>query len=545
MATYAELKQQRQADIGAGTQGAENDTTTLSLSGNTIGDLKLTKNNNNLLMWNGSGWYKVATLTNAAPTISSAGDASYTFAEDGTPIVIDITAADTEGAIDYGFTVSDGSLTNGGGTTATVTQGTGANTNRFTITPTTNNLYGGTFSLTFTASDGTNTTSSSVSAFTLEFTLISPASTQFHLKSADTRVANNSTFIDDGHSSSGATFTVTSTGGVSPNQSAFGPYLGDGYYSMFRGQNPNAANNSTSGRPKFTGLTAPGTDDFQLEFWNFLMGNDNDGNIHNDYQSLVQFSPASSTSHTATDTDSNSYPGIHMRSDRRLRITGFGAGNKCFHVADAPEDVIFGDDHNIVDADRKKAPERRWVHYALVRYKGYNRLYIDGKAQRLGYSQTGGTSSSYTQSHEDNTLGNWTQWCGNPFSVQNHDDCNSIDVGWYYDQSQTGKDYYIADLRYIKGTSNITYTDNFTPPTAPLTAVTGTQLLTCRSRYFKDFSSNNCTYSFSGAGGAWNTIYIRPHVSGFSPYGKAHIDARDNPGSVHFIEDDTNLKYSV
>ena len=121
-------------------------------------------------MWNGSGWYKIATLTNAAPTISSAGDASYTFAEDGTPIVIDITAADTEGAISYGFTVSDGSLTNGGGTTATVTQGTGANTNRFTITPTTNNLYGGTFSLTFTASDGTNTTSSSASAFTLEFT---------------------------------------------------------------------------------------------------------------------------------------------------------------------------------------------------------------------------------------------------------------------------------------------------------------------------------------------------------------------------------------
>ena len=38
MATYAELKQQRQTDIGAGTQGAENDTTTLSLSGNTVGD---------------------------------------------------------------------------------------------------------------------------------------------------------------------------------------------------------------------------------------------------------------------------------------------------------------------------------------------------------------------------------------------------------------------------------------------------------------------------------------------------------------------------
>ena len=31
MATYAELKQQRQTDIGAGTQGAENDTTLFGL----------------------------------------------------------------------------------------------------------------------------------------------------------------------------------------------------------------------------------------------------------------------------------------------------------------------------------------------------------------------------------------------------------------------------------------------------------------------------------------------------------------------------------
>ena len=48
--------------------------------------------------------------------------------------------------------------------------------------------------------------------------------------------------------------------------------------------------------------------------------------------------------------------------------------------------------------------------------------------------------------------------------------------------NNTGSDFagYIADLRIIDGT--MLYTSNFTPPTAPLTAITNTKLLTCTNK---------------------------------------------------------------
>ena len=54
------------------------------------------------------------------------------------------------------------------GNIATVAQGTGSNTNVFTITPSTNTAHAGTFSLTFRASDGVNL-ATAVSSFTLQF----------------------------------------------------------------------------------------------------------------------------------------------------------------------------------------------------------------------------------------------------------------------------------------------------------------------------------------------------------------------------------------
>ena len=137
------------------------------------GDMGFVTGTGKLYIYNGSGWYNIA-VVNTSPTISSVQDASsnttpFTLSSDGTATVITITATDAEGIpLTYSYSVTSGSLTNGGGTTATVSQGTGSNTNVFTITPTTNDSYGGEFTLTFSASDGVNA-ATSANAFSLSF----------------------------------------------------------------------------------------------------------------------------------------------------------------------------------------------------------------------------------------------------------------------------------------------------------------------------------------------------------------------------------------
>ena len=169
MANYSDLLKTSE-QTGTGKQGTVTNNSDLPLTGNTAGDLQLVTSTNRLVVWNGSGWYSVGDIANAVPVISSGADASYTFAKDGTPIVITLVASDTEygGDLIYSHSVTTGSLTNGGGTTATVVQGTGSNTNQFTITPTTTEAYAGSFSITFSASDGASA-GTAVSAFTLAF----------------------------------------------------------------------------------------------------------------------------------------------------------------------------------------------------------------------------------------------------------------------------------------------------------------------------------------------------------------------------------------
>ena len=65
---------------------------------------------------------------------------------------------------------------------------------------------------------------------------------------------------------------------------------------------------------------------------------------------------------------------------------------------------------------------------------------------------------------------------------------------------------YISNLRVVKGTA--VYTGAFTPSTTPLTAVSGTSLLTCQSNRFIDNSSNNFTLTVNGS----------PSVQRFSPF---------------------------
>lgn len=74
------------------------------------------------------------------------------------------------------------------------------------------------------------------------------------------------------------------------------------------------------------------------------------------------------------------------------------------------------------------------------------------------------------------------------------------------DNSTTYFPGYLSNLRIVKGTA--VYTSNFTPSTVPLTAISGTSLLTCQSNSFKDNSSNAFAITLTGT----------PSVKNFTPF---------------------------
>jgi hypothetical protein len=124
-------------------------------------------------------------------------------------------------------------------------------------------------------------------------------------------------------------------------------------------------------------------------------------------------------------------------------------------------------------------PSNTWVH-AAVTYDGTNlRMFQNGT---VVYTQSGLTAASGTNNV---TVGNYGA---------------SGDQPWFGS---------ISNLRVVKGTA--LYTSNFTPSTTPLTAVSGTSLLTCQSNRFRDNSSNNFAITVTGT----------PSVQRFSPFDPA------------------------
>ena len=117
-----------------------------------------------------------------------------------------------------------------------------------------------------------------------------------------------------------------------------------------------------------------------------------------------------------------------------------------------------------------------WHHVAVVRSSGTITLYLDGTS------------------------------CG---STSNSDNITSNGVAMYIGQLGNSSGYvngYLSNVRIVKGTA--VYTSNFTPSTTPLTAVSGTQLLTSQSNRFIDNSSNAFAITVNGS----------PSVQRFSPF---------------------------
>jgi len=119
-------------------------------------------------------------------------------------------------------------------------------------------------------------------------------------------------------------------------------------------------------------------------------------------------------------------------------------------------------------------PVGQWVHVAWVRSSGVVRVYVNGFVGPTTLSNSA-TTGQFVQVANARTSGN--SWNG-----------------------------YISNLRI---TSSAVYTSNFTPSTTPLTAIAGTQLLTCQSNRFRDASTNALTPTLVGS-----TSSVQP----FSPF---------------------------
>ena len=294
----------------AGAAGADGsatvvaDTTALlAISSPSAGDQVYVTANNTLYFYNGSGWYKIA-LINTNPTISGVSS-SYALAIDGTATTVTITASDPEGLpITYSI-ASDTS-----GNTATVAQGTGASTNVFTVTPSTNSAHAGSFSLTFRASDGVNF-ATAPATFTLQFSVVNSKYTTALITSVGANTATNTTFTDA--STNAVSFSVSNV-----YQTTFSPYRHGGYSTYFDGSGDY--------------LTIPaiqlGTSPFTIEMWVNLSTVTTSSNIP-----FLSSGTNSSTGTFQFEISSNSKLGFQYDSASTFTTSSGLTANTWHHVA--------------------------------------------------------------------------------------------------------------------------------------------------------------------------------------------------------------------
>jgi len=139
-------------------------------------------------------------------------------------------------------------------------------------------------------------------------------------------------------------------------------------------------------------------------------------------------------------------------------------------------------------------PLNQWVHIAITRSSNTWRLFINGV---LEASQTSSASIDGGSS-DDMFIGGTGQ------------------AGEY-------SNGYMSNVRLVKGTA--VYTSAFTPSTTPLTAISGTSLLTCQSNRFADSSTNAFAITLNGS----------PSVQAFSPFAPtAAYDTAVVGGSGYF-----------
>jgi len=192
---------------------------------------------------------------------------------------------------------------------------------------------------------------------------------------------------------------------------------------------------------------------------------------------------------------------------------GFGTGNFTielwyYHVSRASTDTIFalasdnlslyintsgilGYWNGSVNNSSQTVPLNTWNHIAFVRSGSTAKIYYNGVEVFSG-------SNSINYATTSVIIGN------NPSTDYSHG--------------------YISNLRVLKGTA--LYTSTFTPPTAALTAISNTSLLTCQSNRFIDNSTNAFTITRNGD----------VSVQAFSPFAPTDAYTTANVGGSGYFD---------
>jgi len=174
---------------------------------------------------------------------------------------------------------------------------------------------------------------------------------------------------------------------------------------------------------------------------------------------------------TAYSTGANSYnfSAIHAKGGVYFNF-GVRNGAVRFYWYDGAE-------KNVTSASTSDVPLNTWTHIALTISGSTIKIYINGVLNTTSATYTGVASAGSGA----------TEYIG-------------LEINGTYLNG------YISNYRF---TNTVVYSAAFTPSTTPLTAVSGTALLTCQSNRFVDNSSNNFTITVAGGS---------PSVQRFSPF---------------------------
>ena len=316
------------------------------------GSLHYENNTNKLYVKQSSGFFMLAEITNVAPTIGSfseaTGGASANNLTNATPpntftltagsnTVITINATDDDlETISYSATVTSGTATNVFSSPSFPVSNQSSNV--FTLTPVTSGA-GGTVTIRFDASDGTNVANVSHS-FEIAFNIVDSHYTSL-LMATDGSAGDNNDITD----SSSSNHTITANGDA--HAGTFSPYRHGGYSAYFDGTTNTYLNVSSS-----AGGTAIGSGDFTISFW--VWANDTTtANYILDYRPL--------------NTSTGNYPHIRIHGDGTFKYNIGGTT------------VITGN---------TAISSKQWAYFCLARDNGTTKMYVNGTLQTATYSGT-------------------------------------------------------------------------------------------------------------------------------------------------------------